>query len=410
LNPLPLIGFGSSLSVKERSLVVREGRFSPLSFTRYSNGEFREPKLLKFRPRQIPHDSIIVEGHSGMITFEAINWLMHHNIPVFILDYDGSLTSAIMPPQPIRGDLRRAQVMAHLDSEKRLAIARSFIEAKLERSSQVLNWLGQSHDVKQETQSFVSEARILSHAKTADEVRSVEARAAEVYWRAFQKAVPSKLEFRSRSSRARNRQYNASDPVNALLNYGYAFLQSSVRRGINTTGLDVSLGYLHEDQPATTPLVYDFQEPYRWLVDYTVLRMVLSRAFSWDDFYFTGGDYRLRIKPPLLDRYAELLREQFNSGVMYGGKRLTWDTLILRKCQELARYLLNRTAEFDLKAPKPVLERPDTRALREKILSLSSSDARTLRLGKSTVHYLRKRAKEERPFKVYTPVLARLRE
>jgi CRISPR-associated protein Cas1 len=404
-----LVGFGSNVCVKERSLVVREGRFSPLSFTRTSKREFREPKWLKFRPRQMPYDSIIVEGHSGMITFEAVNWLMHHNTPVFMLDYDGSLISAIMPPQPIRGDLRRAQVEAHLDPKKRLMIARSFIEAKLERSSQMLNWLGESHNAERETKSFMSEARTLPHAETVDEVRSIEARAAELYWRAFQKAVPSKLEFRSRSSKARRRQYNASDPVNALLNYGYAFLQSAVRRAVNMTGLDASLGYLHEDQPATTPLVYDFQEPYRWLVDYVVLRMVVSRAFSWDDFYFTGDDYRLRIKPPLLDRYADLLREQFNSGVIYCGKRLPWDTLITRKCQELARYLLGKTVRFDPRTPKPVFERSDTRALREKILSLSSSDARTLRLGKSTVHYLRKRAKEESPFKVYTPVLARLR-
>ena len=405
-----LVGFGTSLSVKDRSLIICEGRFSPLSFTRYSNGEFREPRLLKFRPRQLPYDSIIVEGHSGMITFEAINWLMHHNTPVFMLDYDGSLISAIMSPQPVRGDLRRAQVEAHLDSEKRVVIARSFIEAKLERSSQVLNWLGESCDIERDIRSFKEEAHGLGHAKTVDEIRSLEARAAETYWRAFQKAVPSKLEFKSRSTKARNRQYNASDPVNALLNYGYAFLQSSVRRAINTTGLDVSLGYLHEDQPATTPLVYDFQEPYRWLVDYVVLKMVLSRAFSWDDFYFTGGDYRLRIKPPLLDRYADLLREQFNSGVMYSGKRLPWDTLILRKSQELARHLLGKTARFDLRTPKPILERSDTRALREKILSLSSSDARTLRLGKSTVHYLRKRAKEKKPLRVYAPVLARLKD
>ena len=409
MNPLLLVGFGSSLSVKNRRLIVREGRFSPLTFTRYSSGEFREPKSLKFRPRQLPYDSILVEGSSGMITFEAVRWLMHHNVPVFMLDYDGSLFSAIMPPQPIRGDLRRSQVEAHLDSEKRLTIARAFIEAKLEGSGQILDWLRESHDVEQGIRRFKKEAYELHKAKTVDDVRGVEGRAAEFYWQAFQKAVPSKLEFKSRSTRARNRQYNASDPVNALLNYGYAFLQSCVRRAINMTGLDASLGYLHEDKPATTPLVYDFQEPYRWLVDCTVLRMVLPRAFSWDDFYFTGGDYRLRIKPPLLDRYAELLREQFNFGVMYGGKRLTWDTLILRKCQELARYLLGKTSRLDLSTPKPVLERSDTRVLREKILSLSSSDARSLRLGRSTVHYLRKRAREERPFKVYTPVLSRLR-
>jgi CRISPR-associated protein Cas1 len=172
--------------------------------------------------------------------------------------------------------------------------------------------------------------------------------------------------------------------------------------------LDVSLGYLHEDRPATTPLVYDFQEPYRWLVDYVVLRMVLSRAFSWDDFYFTGGDYRLRIKPPLLDRYAELLREQFNSGVMYGGKRLTWDTLILRKCQELARYLLGKTTRFDLVNPKLTLEREETQALRKKILSLSGAQARKFGLNKSTLHYLRKRARDRKPFRIYEPVLAKL--
>jgi CRISPR-associated protein Cas1 len=158
------------------------------------------------------------------------------------------------------------------------------------------------------------------------------------------------------------------------------------------------------------PLVYDFQEPYRWLVDYVVLRMVLSRAFSWDDFYFTGGDYRLRIKPPLLDRYADLLREQFNSGVMYYGKRLPWDTLILRKCQELARYLLGKAVGFDPKTPRPVLQRLDTRILRKKILSLSGPEARRLGLSKSTAHYLKKRSIDDKPFRVYEPVLAKLRD
>jgi CRISPR-associated protein Cas1 len=175
------------------------------------------------------------------------------------------------------------------------------------------------------------------------------------------------------------------------------------------TGLDASLGFLHEDKPATTPLVYDFQEPYRWLVDYTVLRMVLSRTFSWDDFYFTGGDYRLRIKPPLLDRYANLLREQFNSGVVYEGKRFTWDTLILRKCQELARFLLGKTSSFNVTFPRPVLKRSDTRELREKILALPQSEAKKLGIGKSTLHYLREHARNQRPFDVYNPILERLR-
>jgi CRISPR-associated protein Cas1 len=176
------------------------------------------------------------------------------------------------------------------------------------------------------------------------------------------------------------------------------------------SGLDVSLGYLHEDKPATMPLVYDLQEPYRWLVDYTVLTMILSRTFSWDDFYFTAEDYRLRIKPPLLDRYADLLREQFNSRVTYGGKRLAWDGVILEKSQELARYLLGKMDHFELESPRPILERSDSHAIRERILQLSASESRTLGLNKSTVHYLKKHARDGRPFKVYKPVLEKLRD
>ena len=138
--------------------------------------------------------------------------------------------------------------------------------------------------------------------------------------------------------------------------------------------------------------------------------MVLSRTFTWDDFYFTGGDYRLRIKPPLLDRYAEPLREQFNSGVRYGGKRVTWDTLILRKCQELARYLLGKATQFDLVNPNPTLDREDTQVLRKKIQSLSGAQATGLGFNKSTLHYLRKRARDRKPFRIYEPVMAKLEE
>jgi len=333
---------------------------------------------------------------------------MHHNTPVFMLDYDGSILSATMPPQPIRGDLRRAQVEAYLDSAKRLAIVKSLIRAKLAHSSCVLEWLGENYDVELEIRRFKKEASGLGNAKTVDDVRGVEGRAAEFYWHAFQTAVPLKLEFKSRSTRARHRPNNANNPTDGLLNFGYSCLQSCVSRAINMTGLDVSLGYLHEDKPATTPLLYDLQEPYRFLVDYVVLKMVLSRTFSWNDFYFTSHNFQLRIKPLLLDRYLGLLHDEFNSGVLYDGDRLQWDTLILRKCQELAKFLVGKTNRFELVTPEPVLVREDTRAVRNRIRSLTASEAAKLGIGKSTLHYLRRNARNDGPFKVYGKTVQKL--
>jgi hypothetical protein len=171
------------------------------------------------------------------------------------------------------------------------------------------------------------------------------------------------------------------------------------------TGLDASVGFLHDSlKAATASLIYDFEEPYRWLVDYTVLKMALTRMFSWDDFRFSGRDYSLRIDRRFLDRFMELLRKQFNSGIVYEGKRLYWDTVILRKCEELTRYLLGRRRSFDLSSPRPVLQRSDTRVLREKILSLSQPEAYKLGIRKSTFHYLQKKARQEGSFRVYRKV------
>lgn len=40
------------------------------------------------------------------------------------------------------------------------------------------------------------------------------------------------------------------------------------------------------------------------------------------DFYFTGDDYRYRFEPEAKQRFLDLLRRQFNSGVRYKGRAL----------------------------------------------------------------------------------------
>ena len=65
--------------------------------------------------------------------------------------------------------------------------------------------------------------------------------------------------FTGRKNKSNSRNYNASDEINALLNYGYAILESEIRKAINGMGLDYSIGFLHEINQSRTPLVYDVQ-------------------------------------------------------------------------------------------------------------------------------------------------------
>jgi CRISP-associated protein Cas1 len=93
-----------------------------------------------------------------------------------------------------------------------------------------------------------------------------EGRIATFYWdclaKVFNKLYPS-FNFRSRKNKSYSWNMNASDEVNTLLNYGYAILESEVRKDINAVGLDPAIGFLHALDESKEPLVYDMQELFR---------------------------------------------------------------------------------------------------------------------------------------------------
>jgi len=92
------------------------------------------------------------------------------------------------------------------------------------------------------------------------------------------------------------------------------------------------------------------------------------------------------------------------------GKAWKWDTVILSKTHELARFLLDKSKQIDFIEPRPNLQRSDTQELRKRILELTQREAKELRIGKSTFHDLRERARSERPFKLYCKTATALGE
>ena len=87
---------------------------------------------------------------------------------------------------------------------------------------------------------------------------------------------------------------------------------------------------------------------------------------------------------------------------------MRWDSVIQQKALELSRFFVGKSSMPDFEEPSPNLERFDSKELRERINSLTSHEARKLGLGKSTVHYLRRNARGERPFQVYGKVREKL--
>jgi len=402
MNPLHLSGYGVKLRVRNLStrseLEVRNGR----------DGISKPYSTSFYRPRRFPHTSIIVDGHSGYISLQALHWLSRNKVPVFVMNFDGSMISSILPPMPVKADLRAAQLEASNDLQMRFKIARELVDAKIARSIQVLEWLAERYDISRDVLLVKREALKLRHARTVDAIRSVEGRVALKYWDAYDRVLPESLDFQGRMTSSH--QNNATDPVNAALNYGYGFLEGECRRAINAVGLEPSVGFLHETSGYQTKqsLVYDLEEPFRWIVDLTVMQAFESGALDVPHFYFTGDDYRYRFEAGAKTRFVNLIREQFNSGVDYKGRVLKWDTVIEQKATELSRFLIGKASALDFAEPSPKFVRYDDRELRRRILSLTQSEARELGIGKSTLHNLRSRAQESLCLKSYQKTLVRL--
>lgn len=87
-----------------------------------------------------------------------------------------------------------------------------------------------------------------------------EAVCARLFWQVFGRALGEKGFSRERTAPG----------VNALLNYGYAVLLSTVLQKLFGVGLDPTFGISHLPRERATPLAYDLMEPFRPCVDWRV--------------------------------------------------------------------------------------------------------------------------------------------
>jgi len=389
LKPLYLSGFNVSLNVDRARLIVRDGIQSP----------DHDPESFEIQPRNPHFDSVMIDGHSGTVSLDAIKWLMRHNISIHILDYNGTLLSTTLPREPINGPLKIAQIAAYNDPTKRFNIATKLIEAKTQRTIDVLDWLGSRYsDVDSVTDSIQSEMKRMHNCSSLPKLMQIEGHIADLYWNQLQKVLPKRLGFTSRMHESH--QMNSADEVNTLLNYSYSILESQVRKALNSVGLEPTVGFLHETRQTKYSLCYDMMEVYRFLPDTAVIECLEHNHFSKKDFYRLDN-YVLRLKPEAVKKLLEALRLKFNSSVRYKNKLYGWDVVLKLKAQELAAFILEKRSAVSFEEPRPVLQRDDSKTVREAILSLSAADARGLGIRRNTLWYAQQRVKSQKSFRVY---------
>jgi CRISP-associated protein Cas1 len=90
MRTLFLSGHGISMLVENAHLMIRDG----------CEFERSEPMTYELKPKYDEYDNIVVYGHSGNITLEAIKWLSRQNIQLTVHNWDGCLLTNVPIQEP----------------------------------------------------------------------------------------------------------------------------------------------------------------------------------------------------------------------------------------------------------------------------------------------------------------------
>jgi CRISPR-associated endonuclease Cas1 len=275
-------GYGLKLHIHRGHLIVEDGVGRRRRTRRYH----RVTSKLR---------RVVVIGHTGYITLEALRWIRDTKAGLVNLDADGEPIAVSVAPGPDVAGLRRAQALAACGAAG-LEIARRLLAAKIAGQHALVHQLPGARDAV----GLVEAAgEMVNDAPDLAGVLAGEARAASAYWQAwstlpipFAASMVHRLPehwrtFGQRASLLGSGPRLATNPAGAILNYLYALLEAETVFACHALGLDPGLGIFHTDTPARASLALDLMEAARPAVDAYVLALLTQRVLDARQFVET---------------------------------------------------------------------------------------------------------------------------
>lgn len=319
-----LKGYGHSVSLKDNKIILKNG-LNP-----FSDQQDQEEWFIT----NLPYEKIVLSG-KGYISTEALSLLNQNSRNLILLDTYGNPISFLngMMDSHTATKNRIAQYDTFRDAEKCLYLQKCIVKVKIQSEIDFLTST-QSNAVQDGIVKLKSQ---LEDVDNTDPLK-IEAPSSRVYFANYAKIIPTRHGFTSRNNSHQTiTKMGASDPINALLNYGYSVLAGEVSKFICGFGLDPYFGFYHKRHDSFPSLVYDMMEPFRWLVDYsvwTIANFRIHKSVRKKDCAYTK-DGLVVLDSNLIRRFLELLERKFQRERRYEYKYGAFTSDGLKSVQEI---------------------------------------------------------------------------
>ncbi|MBO4630003.1 MAG: type II CRISPR-associated endonuclease Cas1 [Treponema sp.] len=213
-----------------------------------------EPK--KKRKITVPLEDlelIICTGANIRLSTMALSVLSENKIGVIIIGKDYMPSSIVLPYDANVRNASIAKTQLNMDSEIKGKIWQKIVQKKIENQAKCLTLLGL--DGTKELMEMIPQVN-------PDDPENIEGMSAKFYFQQFHPGLVRRND----------------DPINSVLNYGYAIVRNTIIRDVVCAGFYPAIGIHHEGPFNGFNLADDLIEPWRAMVDVVAHDIVSSQT------------------------------------------------------------------------------------------------------------------------------------
>lgn len=295
--------------------------------------------------RTIIDTKCLVVFGGAHVTSDAMLSLLDSGCDVAFMTQNGQFKGRMVSASGKNSILRAGQYGMFSEPQKRLSMAKRYVLAKIHNGIHVLDDYHHSGKSEFHFDERSNMEEICNHVETrCNDLPSLfgyEGSAARLYFGAYGRLFTHGRTFPGRVF------HPSTDPINALLSFGYTMVSRELQAILDALGLDPFIGFFHEVSYGRASLTLDLMEEFRHpFIDRLVVRLFNKHMVNDDDF-FTGDNGQMFLKKESLKIFIRHYEEWANkvNRTHNDNGELSWRQVMWKQGEKL-RHAIENNSEY----------------------------------------------------------------
>lgn len=315
------------------------------SFYVYNNGDLkRKDNTLRFtsydgEKRDIPIERIsdiyVMSEMSFNTTF--LSYISQYGIPIHFFNYYNFYTGSFYPKESnLAGQLLVNQVQHYTEYDKRLLIAKKFIQAAADNIYINLRYYnGRDKNVSDYMKDIDSLRTGLVGVKSIQELMGIEGNIRKKYYAAWSVIINQEIEFDKRV------MHPPDNMINSLISFVNSLVYTRTLSEIYHTQLNPTISYLHEPGIRRYSLCLDISEVFKPLIGDRLIFSLLNRKQITEKSFTKELNY-LHLKKDASKLIVSEFEKKMKQTIMHKelGRQVSYQYLIRLEAYKLIKHLI----------------------------------------------------------------------